>query len=292
MSTKEQIKGELHPRNRHRGSYDFDALINAHAALKPFVAPNKYGNLSINFFDPQAVKTLNTALLKLHYGVEWWDIPPLALTPPIPGRADYIHFAADLIGTSKGCRCLDIGTGASCIYPIIGCSEYGWEFVGSDIESSSLENAAKIVDQNRVLRGHVELRKQEDRTKIFEGVIRPGELFDLTICNPPFHDSAQSARRGSERKQRALKAKDKSLLNFGGQANELWCEGGEKLFIERMIRESRNFATECRWFTSLISSEDNLAPLRSALRSVGVSESRTIEMYQGNKRSRILAWRF
>ncbi|MFR9538511.1 MAG: 23S rRNA (adenine(1618)-N(6))-methyltransferase RlmF [Rikenellaceae bacterium] len=291
---KKESKEMLHPRNRHRGSYDFDALIGAYAALERFVAPNKFGTRSINFFDPAAVKALNAALLALHYKIEWWDIPSSALTPPIPGRADYIHYAADLLSLKAGSavRCLDIGTGANCIYPIIGRAEYGWEFVGSDIDDRSIESAQQIIDRNSLLKGHVELRKQHCKEDIFKGVIGEDDYFDLTICNPPFHDSAQSAKRGSERKLRGLKAKNKGILNFAGQSNELWCEGGERLFIERMISQSVDFKRQCEWFTTLVSSEDNLPPLRSALRKVGAQETRTIEMHQGNKRSRILAWRF
>ncbi|MFI3285210.1 MAG: 23S rRNA (adenine(1618)-N(6))-methyltransferase RlmF [Rikenellaceae bacterium] len=287
------VKGELHPRNPHRDGYDFEALVKAHAPLERFVALNKYGTLSINFFDPQAVRALNAALLALHYNIGWWEIPSSALTPPIPGRADYIHYVADLAPAST--RCLDVGVGANCIYPIIGSAAYGWEFVGSDISKSSIESARQIVERNSVLSGRVELRHQADPTKIFDGVINNCEHFDITLCNPPFHASAEAAAKGTQRKLRGLKATskgNKAVLNFGGESNELWCEGGERKFVERMISESRQFATQCGWFTSLISNEDNLAPLRRALNSVGVREQRTIEMYQGNKRSRILAWRF
>ncbi|MFI3281062.1 MAG: 23S rRNA (adenine(1618)-N(6))-methyltransferase RlmF [Rikenellaceae bacterium] len=292
MTLKRQNKGELHPRNRHRDGYDFDALIEAYPPLAAFVELNKYGTRSINFFDSTAVKRLNAALLKLHYQIEWWDIPPSALTPPIPGRADYIHYTADLIGSVSAVRCLDIGVGANCIYPIIGRAEYGWDFVGSDIEESSLESARRIIESNALLRDRVEVRLQSDRKHIFEGVIKPGDRFDVTICNPPFHDSEQSAKRGTQRKLRGLKASTKGVLNFGGASNELWCEGGERRFVEQMILESRAFAKECRWFTTLISNEDNLKPLSAILRRVGVAEQRIVEMHQGNKKSRILAWRY
>ncbi len=293
MIRKEPIKGELHARNPHRQSYDFDSLIEVHEPLRGFVAPNRYGSLSINFFDSAAVLALNTALLKLHYGLEWWEFPSSALIPPIGGRADYIHYAADLVG-SDARRVLDVGVGATCIYPIIGRAEYGWEFVGSDISASSLQSSQRIIDHNRLLSGGVELRLQPDREHIFEGVIRPSDSFDLTLCNPPFHASALDAAKGSRRKLSALGAgRSKSpKLNFEGGANELWCAGGERAFVERMIVESRAFGAQCRWFSSLISSEDNLPYLRRAITRCGAREQRTIEMSQGNKRSRILAWRF
>lgn len=294
MARPHSTKEQLHPRNRHREGYDFDALIDAHAALAPFVELNKYGTRSINFFDPKAVRELNAALLALYYNIEWWQIPPSALTPPIPGRADYIHYLADVVGAKrKSVRCLDIGTGASCIYPIIGHAEYGWEFVGSDIDQTSLNCAKQILERNPQFGGDISLRLQSDHTKIFEGVILPGEHFDVTLCNPPFHDSAQSAEQGTRRKLRALGAKDKkTTLNFSGRSNELWCEGGERAFIERMIAESRLFASQCGWFSTLVSKEDNLPHLRAALHRAKVRQHQTIEMHQGNKRSRILMWHY
>lgn len=284
----------LHPRNRHQGRYDLDQLSQIYPDLKKYIIKSKYGDQTINFFDPDAVKALNKALLALHYGVESWDLPLTALVPPIPGRADYIHYLADIIGEGSA-RCLDIGVGANCIYPIIGVREYGWEFVGSDISELSLANASKIVDSNECLKGSIELRHQPNPNSIFEGIIGDDEIFDITLCNPPFHDSAESAAAGTRRKLHNLKGRKlksqptRSDLNFGGSANELWCEGGELRFITQMIRESREFCKHCRYFTTLVSKESNLVSLRREVASQG-AKCRVVEMSQGSKKSRILVW--
>lgn len=97
-----QQKSGLHPRNRHRSRYDFPALIASCPALAPFVKPNAWGDVSVDFADPAAVKMLNRALLQHFYGIEHWDIPADYLCPPIPGRADYLHHLADLLATSNG----------------------------------------------------------------------------------------------------------------------------------------------------------------------------------------------
>ena len=117
----------LHPRNFHNSRYDFEALIKTNPDLQEFVKPNKYGDLSIDFANPQAVITLNKALLSHFYGIKNYTIPEGYLCPPIPGRADYIHYAADLLGEKfdgviprgKDVKVLDIGVGANCIYPIV-----------------------------------------------------------------------------------------------------------------------------------------------------------------------------
>ena len=299
-----QEKTVLHPRNKHRGRYDFKQLINSCAELAPFVSANLYGDDSIDFANPEAVKTLNRAILSHFYGINEWDIPQNYLCPPIPGRADYIHHIADLVADQvpqdKPIRILDVGVGANCVYPIIGHAEYGWSFLGSDIDPVAIASAQKIVDSNPTLRGSVELRLQASPAHIFKGLLRPGEVFDVSICNPPFHASAAEAEEGSRRKWKNLgrgstaqKFKTKPpLLNFGGQGTEIWCAGGEKEFVRRMVEESIQIRTQCSWFTTLISKESHLPVIFDALERAQVLDSRVMDMAQGQKKTRIVAWTF
>lgn len=296
------IKPGLHPHNRHRGRYDFKQLIESCPELSPFVKVNVYNDESIDFFDPEAVKMLNKALLKHYYDIDYWNIPPGYLCPPIPGRADYIHHIADLLGrcnqekipTGIQIKCLDIGVGANCVYPIIGNKEYGWSFVGTDIDPVALESAGNIVALNPILHGKIELRLQPNPKDIFDGIIHKDERFDLTLCNPPFHTSLASAQSGTLRKLNNLNSKKviKPVLNFGGQNNELWCEGGEEGFVRDMIQQSKQFASSCFWFSTLISKESNLKSVYYVLKKAEAFEVKTIQMAQGNKTSRIVAWSF
>ncbi len=295
-------KSKLHPRNKHHGRYDFTELINVCPELADFAAPNIYGEESIDFADPKAVKILNKSLLKHFYGIDFWEIPENYLCPPIPGRADYIHYVADLLAskndehipTGKRVKCLDIGVGANCVYPIIGSREYGWSFVGSDIDPVSIASANKIIESNPFLKTAVECRLQRDAKRIFRGIIKPGELFDLSICNPPFYASATEARQRTLKKLSNLNNKKimKPVRNFGGQNREIWCEGGEEKFVENMIGESAQFKNSCFWFTTLVSKQSNLKSIYAALKLAGVFESETIPMGQGNKISRLVAWTF
>lgn len=295
-------KNKLHPRNKHRTSYDFKKLIAACPDLTPFVQLNKYENESIDFHNPEAVKLLNKALLIAYYDLKYWDIPNGYLCPPIPGRADYIHYAADLLSEAnkenipKGNRikCLDIGVGANCIYPVIGNKEYGWSFVGSDIDEVSIQSCNKIISENEFLKNKIEIRKQTDVNSIFKNVIQKDEYFDLTICNPPFHSSAEEANAGTFRKLKNLKKKNpnKTVLNFGGKNNELWCKGGEVQFVNNMIEESLLYRSSCFWFTTLISKEAHLKKIKPLLKKANAKEIKIIPMGQGNKISRIVAWSF
>jgi len=295
----------LHPRNLHNQGYDFPALVKSHTALALHVKPNAYGDLSIDFANPLAVKTLNAALLNRYYDIVDWDIPEGALCPPIPGRADYIHYMADLTGFGLGreqpsIKLLDIGTGANGIYPLLASQIYGWQCVGSDINSQSLENVATIITHNPTLKDRFTLRAQHDKNHIFEGIIQAGEFFDVSVCNPPFHASLDEALKGSQLKLNNLahsrgeqKAKTQSpTLNFGGMGAELWCKGGEQLFLKKLIRESQVYSTQCRWFSSLVSKADNVKSAKKLIRKLGAVDIREIEMKQGNKVTRVLAWTF
>lgn len=291
--SRDAPKEGLHPRNHFRARYDFPRLIARSPALAPFVKVNANGGDSIDYTDPQAVKALNQALLKQACGLEHWDIPPGCLCPPIPGRSDYLHHLADLIERRRGSevRVLDIGTGASCIYPLIGASEHGWSFVGAELDPAALRWARKLAAANPRVAGLIECRLQKSALNCLVGIILPGERFDLTMCNPPFHASAAEAAAGTRRKLRNLGVKS-AALNFGGRAGEPWCAGGELAFIRRMIKESAGFAERCGWFTTLVSKSQHLPRLETALRQVNAAEVRIIGMAHGQKKSRILAWTF
>jgi len=295
-------KSILHPRSKHRERYDFKLLITACPELAPFVWLNKYHDESIDFSNPEAVKLLNKALLKHFYGIGYWDIPGNYLCPPIPGRADYIHYMADLLSSKNNGRipsgdsikCLDIGVGANCIYPIIGNREYGWTFTGTDIDPVAIESARKIVDSNPILKGGIDFRLQKNPEHIFPGIIRSNELFDMTICNPPFHASFAEAQAGTIRKLNNLNLNKSPVpeLNFGGRNNELWCHGGERRFIRDMIHQSKQFAHSCFWFSTLVSKQASLGSVLKMLKEVAPVETKTIPMGQGNKMSRIVTWTF
>lgn len=289
----EKTKHKLHKRNIHNKEYDFDILVNNYPALKTFVILNKNNTQTINFFDPDAVKALNKALLKSYYNIEFWDIPHGYLCPPVPGRADYIHYLADLLDKPQA-KILDIGIGANCIYPIVGVHLYGWTFVGSEIDPIAIENAKSIVSNNPILKNKVVIKKQTNRNEMLFGIIDRSDFFDAVICNPPFHNSKEEADKASKRKLKNLTGKSNPELikNFKGSNNELWYKGGEKKFIKKIIRESIVFKDNVEWFTVLVSAGKHLTAFQQALKNIDVKEIKIIEMAQGQKSSRILAWKF
>ena len=298
-------KTNLHPRNPHRFGYDFNQLIASCPELKALVFTNEYGTETIDFSIPEAVKALNNSLLISEYGIHNWDIPKDYLCAPIPGRADYIHYVADLLASSNDgiipegetVQGLDIGIGSNCIYPIIGNSVYNWSFVGTDIDENAIQNCKRIIENNPQLIDAISLQLQVESRFIFKNIITQEDQFAFTICNPPFHSSAAEATKSSLRKVNNLEptAKEKiikPILNFGGQNAELWCEGGELGFITQMIYESAKYPLQCFWFTTLVSKKENLSSLYKTLNKVSAVEVKTIDMAQGQKTSRIVAWTF
>ena len=295
-SKKSKTKTQFHPRNKHRGQYDFKRLVECFPDLAAFVSKTAYGNTSIDFFNPKAVLALNKALLKLHYNIDFWEIPANYLCPPIPGRADYIHHVADLLGKENGTKvtCLDLGVGASCVYPIIGVSAYNWLFIGSDIDKRALASSQKIIDNNQSLKDKVELRWQSNPNQLLKGIIKANEKIDLVVCNPPFHASVAEAAAAAKKKLSNLKKHKVSnpVLNFGGQHHELWYKGGEYQFVKKLIHESAQLANTCTWFTTLLSKKDTLKHMLLELEKLGAKTVKVIELKTGNKVSRVLCWNF
>ena len=298
MSGNKKIKATLHPNNKNRKQYDLLALVKEIPELEKYVKKNKDGEQTVDFSDPIAVKLLNKALLSHYYDVKFWKFPDTNLCPPIPGRADYIHHMSDLLDESmrkgKTINCLDIGVGASCIYPIIGITEYNWDFIASDIDRKSIATAKKIISSNPNLKGKVDFRFQNDSNKIFEGILKEEDRIEITICNPPFHASRKEALEEQRKKVRNLTGKyhQNPKLNFSGASEELIYEGGEYQFIQNMIKESAKYANNCVWFSTLVSKKKNLHGIYINLKRLKAHQIKEIEIETANKKSRIIAWTF
>jgi len=297
---KSKQKTNLHPNSKHRYGYDFDALIELTSSLKAYIVLNPNKEQTIDFSNPKAVKTLNLALLRFHYGIDYWDIPEGHLCPPIPGRADYIHYVSDLLSAdhhtkrAKGgkIKMWDVGVGANCIYPLLAYKMYGWSCTGSDISDEAVANAQRIIKENG-LNEHISIHKQPNPDQIFQGINHKEDYYDVVVCNPPFHESEIAVKVSAQTKWNKLgKSKQKKNLNFGGIGNELWCKGGELAFIKKIIAESAEMDNSFLWYTTLVSKQENCDILVEELANLPCREYQVIPMSQGQKKSRILAWTF
>uniref|UniRef100_A0A0A9GDC5 U6 small nuclear RNA (adenine-(43)-N(6))-methyltransferase n=1 Tax=Arundo donax TaxID=35708 RepID=A0A0A9GDC5_ARUDO len=307
----------IHPRNRYASAApDFAALAELYPSFRPFVSVSERGRASIDFTDFAATRELTRVLLLHDHGVNWW-IPDGQLCPTIPNRSNYIHWIEDLLSSdlippicssSGRVRGFDIGTGANCIYPLLGASLLGWSFVGSDVTDVALEWAKKNVESNPHLAELIEIRNAnavsiasesetigseaamentlepvDDLTKskplILVGVVKESESFDFCMCNPPFFESIEEA---------GLNPK----TSCGGTIEEMVCPGGELAFITHIIEDSVSLKNSFRWFTSMVGRKANLKLLISKVREAGASVVKTTEFVQGQTARWGLAWSF
>ena len=285
-------KPGLHPRNKHKNGYNFDVLTKHNKNIASLITKNDYGTVTIDFSDPKAVKELNVTLLEVHYGIQKWNFPDENLCPPIPGRVDYIHYVSDLLAESSitdKITILDIGTGATCIYPLLGAKEYDWNFVATDIDLDSLHIAQDIITDNN-FDAKIILRQQFDEANILKGIIEKGDSFSAVICNPPFYKSEMEAKGANARKSRNLG--NNAVRNFAGNNNELWYPGGEKAFLHNYFYQSSLYKDTSFWFTSLVSKKENIESLQKSGEKLKVKNFTIIPMHQGNKVTRIVAWQF
>lgn len=280
----------MHHNNLHQKSYNFDQLQACTPALSDYVFVNEYGTKTIDFSNAKAVKALNKAILDHFYHIKHWDLPEGYLCPPIPSRVDYIHHIADLMGSKNTCKGLDIGVGANCIYPLLASRIYKWNMVGTDISEASVEIAKQNALKSQT-ESDIDIRLQPTPANIFEGIIRTDEYFDFTICNPPFFSSEEEAQKATMQKNKRLHLGKNTARNFGGISNELWCNGGEALFVKRMIKQSVAFKKQVGHFTTLISKSKHLPKLLKQLDKLNAIH-KVVNMQQGNKKSRILVWSF
>ena len=209
--------------------------------------------------DPGVELAPNQALLADAYGLKW-SIPRGVPCPSVPSRCDYIHHLADLLSggddaavpRGSGVRVIDLRAGVSCIYPLIGASEYGFRFLATDIEKPAMHWARQIVRLNPSVASLIEHRFQPDSSACFDGVVKPGERFAASLCDP----------------------------------------GADLDLVARIIAESASRPLLCRWFTTLVPKSGDLPRLRQALARAPVTGTKVIPIVHDQKKSRILAWTF
>jgi len=148
-----------HPLNPYRDNPpDYKALAQqCPDGLGKFLSHD--GSGVINFTDARAVAELNKALLQVDMGL-FVEFHEKRLCPPVPNRLNYLCWLAELLqlrgvdekqestGAARAAHVLDIGVGASCIYPLLGAHMYGWTVSGVEIDEESLACARRNVAAN------------------------------------------------------------------------------------------------------------------------------------------------
>ncbi|KAK3847898.1 MAG: hypothetical protein J3R72DRAFT_138221 [Linnemannia gamsii] len=283
--------GGMHPDNPYFNSPpDFIALAELYPSLSPFVTRKKNPGAEtrgvINFHDPLALRELTYCLLRRDFSIDL-DIPIDSLCPPIPNRLNYICWIEDLLDndSTKEIHGIDIGTGASCIYPLLGCSRNKlWKMVATDIDDRSILFADSNVKRNH-LDNAINIIKNNS-TDIFPEFlfIDPEKRYDFCMCNPPFYKDDQDIQDSLEAKDDLPSAVCK------GTTNEMITAGGETQFVTQMVEESILHAQRIRWYTSMLGKRGSVDTIIAYLKEKKITNYTLTTFRQGRTSRWAIAW--
>ncbi|KAJ2013042.1 hypothetical protein GGI14_005563 [Coemansia sp. S680] len=256
----------------------YRAVADKYDELKPYLVSESCERSTIDFKNPDAVRVLNQALLSVYFDLRI-HLPSNSLCPTIANRLNYIKWlSANIIPefTPGPLTGLDIGTGASCIYPLLGARYLSQcKFVGTDINEESVAIASQNVDQNE-LHDIIKVFLNTDRhtTLPLDALDFPlpnmdieGSNFAFCMCNPPFYESIDERLRLRQMKRGA------PSLNTIAKDDELYTEGGEESFLSRLVDESVLCAKRIKWYTTMVGKKNTLALLKTKLRGAGAKQA-------------------
>ncbi|EIW74733.1 hypothetical protein CONPUDRAFT_169696 [Coniophora puteana RWD-64-598 SS2] len=280
----------MHPRNRYNTPPDFTSLAKRYPPLRPYVFINEDNVAILDFQNIDAQRRLTEALLHCDFNLKI-TLMEDRLCPPVPNRLNYILWIQDIIRScdlpERPVRGIDVGTGASAIYPLLACSmDPSWHMVGLEIDDESARCALQNVAANN-LSDRIDIRMSVLDGPIF--ALFDDDLdtqYDFTMCNPPFYGSAQEIAESAEGKLYG----PRSVCS--GAAVEMVTPGGEVAFVSQMVRESVQHKTRCRWFTSMLGKLSSVSVVIELIKALGIDNYGITEFVQGQTRRWAVVWSF
>ncbi|KAF4871831.1 U6 small nuclear RNA (adenine-(43)-N(6))-methyltransferase [Colletotrichum siamense] len=287
--TKPGTHADAYYRDLYTGMHDYAALGKKHSKLGAKLSGN-----TLDFNDPHAVIALNSALLKEHFGLEV-DLPADRLCPPIAQRHNYILWLKDLLDSTsyeqpnhRRVVGLDIGTGASCIFPLLGYTQRKWSFFATDIDEKSISYAKQNVKLNNLQRYISVIRRSPE-----EKLVNPEGLgvdhLDFVMTNPPFYTSEEEVRECEQAKA------TEQENHFTIAPNEQFTDGGEVAFVGRILEESLELREQVQWYTSMFGKKASLDAILEKLQEHKIDNFAVTEFIQGpNSKTKrwAVAWSF
>jgi len=298
----------MHPRNPFSSALDLAALVVTYPALASHVRradTNDGGHVHFDWGSSAALIELCRVLLWHHFGVRWTQ-PQHMLCPTVPSRLNYLLWIEDLLALRETKSAgqaepgpivgVDIGTGASCIYPLLGAACLGWRFVATELDPASTHSAKHNVALN-AWEDRIDVRQVEPSSDdegggggsaatlppILHGVLQPSEHAHFCMCNPPFFDTDETPQPNLATRPHARCA---------ATAGEQFTTGGEVGFVLRLVADSALLREQIVWYTSLVGRKRSLAPILRAVRAAGAAHVRTTEIAQGHTWRWAVAWTF
>ncbi|KAI5721051.1 hypothetical protein M8J77_015296 [Diaphorina citri] len=182
----------MHPRNKYRVPPDFKQLAIEYPEFRKHLHQELSGKLKFNFQNPDALRIFTTTLLRKDFGLNV-EIPPMRLVPTLPLRLNYILWIEDLLEAnqiSSPITGIDIGAGASCIYPLLSCKKNSWHMLALENDPQSYQCAQRNVEQNE-MQDFIKVKHTTSSECDLQPYLDPNVTYSFTMCNPPFFSSVE-----------------------------------------------------------------------------------------------------
>ncbi|KAJ3641083.1 hypothetical protein Zmor_027604 [Zophobas morio] len=279
----------MHPRNIYKQPPNFKQLAIQYPDFRKHATQDLSGKVTIDFKNVEALRALTCTLLKKDFGLDI-QIPLNKLIPTVPLRLNYILWIEDLLSVADrtdNIKGIDIGTGASCVYPTIAAKKNQWTMLATEIDPESIKFATENVKRNS-LQNLVTVIQVKD-TLLNEAVDQHPHEYDFCMCNPPFFSTTQELHPFFKaRKQNRPHPRNA----FCASVDEVVAKGGEVDYISRLINESKTLDTQIKIYSSMVGHKSTLPPLKKLLREVEVVSFKQTEFCQGHTTRWGLAWTF
>ncbi|KAF8972055.1 hypothetical protein BDZ97DRAFT_1692548 [Flammula alnicola] len=304
----------MHPRNPYCEPPDFISLADAYEALRPhLISESRSHRKTIDFKDAEGQRRLTEAIMFRDFGVIL-HIPSNRLCPPVPNRylsasvwpprtsaniicrMNYVLWIQDIVHAHRevlerrprSIRGIDIGTGATAIYPFLACKlEQDWQFIATELDDESFESARANVSTNG-MDSRIDVRKASAKGDIFFPLEENVQtFFEFSMCNPPFYGSAQEVAESAQAKELPP-----SAVCTGTDIEMIYPDGGEAGFVGRMVDESERFQTRCKWYTSMLGKMFSVVLIVEVLRQRSITNYVITEFVQGQTRRWAIGWSF
>ncbi|ESO91743.1 hypothetical protein LOTGIDRAFT_121844 [Lottia gigantea] len=280
----------MHPRNLYRNKKpDFASLALKYPEFKELSSQDFNGKVTLDFKNPESVRILTQTLLKEDFNLDI-EIPTDRLVPTLSSRLNYIHWIEDMFSDQyEGLNGIDIGTGSSCIYAILGCKLNNWSFLATEIDEKNYEYACQNVARNN-MEEKIKVIKVEENSGLPETIIKDsGKKFDFIMCNPPFFADHMEAQAVST--SRKIDRPDPPSLNTAEDCESI-IHGGEAAFIKQMIIDSFKLKDKIKVFSSMVGKKLNVAVIKDELKRQQIKNRSTTEFCQGKTMRWGVAWSF
>lgn len=291
-----ETNSRMHPRNMYKTPLNFKKLCEQYPKLLPYTRVKNNGKVIFDFKNPDGLRCLTKVLLKKDFDLDV-VIPEGKLVPTLPLRLNYILWLEDLLfshhqntDNADVIKGIDIGTGATCIYPLLIAKKNCWKMLGTDIDEHSVQNAYKNVENNDLQ--HLISVVQVSQSTFLLDIVNEDENFDFCMCNPPFFDCYENETESMPLKKNRAVRINAAKMRASGSQHETASPGGEIEFIKNIISDSMKLRDRIKIYTVMIGCKASLKVIIRTLKELKIESFITTQFCQGLTVRWAVAWTF